>query len=149
MSYSVGHTEDLKAATLSFNISYVNDIIRERLKVNISTPAFEGDDDYSSTLLSTPVETCKISQGIIASYFTKVFMENFYQALNANYTCPFKKDFNYQLTNCVMTDKFLPPTPYQILFKVSVHVFGMIQMKTKLQKLYAFEIYGRVRKLKL
>jgi Protein of unknown function (DUF1091) len=145
-SFSVNNTADGEAGILNYWIIYSKTVLREVWKLNVKFAKDERDDKYSQLFLSTPISTCKIYEGMQATVFTRVVMENYYKSLNFNLTCPFQKDTLMTLTNCKITDKFIPTTLGEKRVKVEIETSGIIEGMKGMKRLISIELFLRIKK---
>lgn len=142
----MSNSADGENGILNYDVLFLVEVSREQQRVKLLTQKNEMDEKYSRVLLTTPVDTCKIHKGVQTNIFTKIVMENFIDALNVNFTCPFRKGLFFKVTNCTFTDKFLPPFPVEMKFKVELELFGKIKGKKGWTFLYSQTYFGRFKK---
>lgn len=145
-SFRVSNSSDGESGILNFDVVFLKEILREQLRIKVYTQGDTKDKRYSHLLLSTPIETCKLNKGIFTTIVQRVVMENYFNSLNNNLTCPFAKNSHHKLTNCKITDHLIPPLSTEKLFKYETSSYGMLRGQRGWKNLYYFEIYGRVKK---
>jgi hypothetical protein len=72
---------------------------------------------------------CKIYEGMQSTLFSKLVMENFESSLSMNVTSPYSKNTIVKLTNCSITEKFLPPMAIERRVKLEVESLGTMKGK--------------------
>jgi Protein of unknown function (DUF1091) len=145
-TYSFGNTPDGEASVLNYDVFFHVDILREQQRMNFFTPIDENDKDYSKLVMSTPIDSCKLSKGVQTQLFSKVLLENHKRSHNIPYTCPFLKNVHLTLTNCTLTDTFLPPMQNEFKFKVLINFYGKLKGKKGWTFTYGLKTFGRYRK---
>jgi Protein of unknown function (DUF1091) len=77
-----------------FNLSFVFPEDFAKLKVSISLVTQEnGKQEYDKVLFDANADSCKIQQGVLASYLTQVVTQTISKFSNLSFTCPQKKGF--------------------------------------------------------
>jgi hypothetical protein len=145
-TYTINNSADGKSASFSFTKHFMVEILQEQQRLKISLSTNVNDTRYSQRVITTSIDSCKISKGVATNFFTKVITENMLKVMNSNYTCPYPKNFTLVAKDCVCTDKFLPPLPTEKRFKVEVLFVGMIKGKHGWQNLYWYEVLGRFKR---
>lgn len=120
--------------------------MREQLRIKILYAIDKNDNKYSQTFLSTPLDMCKIYEGMRSTLFSKLVMENFESSLSMKVTCPYTKNTTAKLTNCSITDKFLPPMAVEKRVKLEVESLGIVKGRSGFVNLYSFELFIRYKK---
>ena len=64
--------------------------------------------EYDRIYLSANVDTCKVSQGVIANFIFKSIVNYLNNYTNFAFSCPLKKSFYFAQNFPIMTDKDLP-----------------------------------------
>lgn len=135
------------SVSLNFDVIFLQETIREQLRIRITNAASDTDSTYSQEFLSTTVDTCKMMNGTLGSLFGKIVMENFWQGTTVDHKCPFAKDHYLKMRNWIVSDTFFPPfIGTARRFKVEINSFGMTKRKKGWQRLYLLEICGRYRR---
>jgi Protein of unknown function (DUF1091) len=142
-SYWFNNTADGESTSLSFVLQFFVEVVREQQRIKLSFCKDESDQNYSQLLLSTPVDTCKISQGVQSNFIMKIYQENFMKTSNSPFVCPFKKNSVLKLTDCLITDKFIPPIFGKKRFKYESNFYGIIKGKKGWTFLHSIVLYGR------
>lgn len=145
-SFRVSTSTDGEAGILDFDVIFLEEVLREQLRIKITIPIDENDKNFSQVVLSTRIEFCKSVNGVFTTIFSRIVMENCYNSLNNNLTCPYPQNSHFKLRNCRITDKYLPPIAKEKQFKVEGNIFGMIKGRKVWKIIYKYEIYGRVKK---
>jgi hypothetical protein len=145
-SYWFNNTPDGEAVKLSSVTKFFVEILREQQRIKLTVCKDEADTDYSLHVLSTPVDSCKISKGVKTNILTKVLHENFKLSFDDSLTCPFKKNSVLRLDDCLITDTFLPPMLVEKRFRYEGKFFGIIKGKKGWTYLYTIVLHGRYKK---
>ena len=139
-------TEDREATILNYNVTFLTDILTEQLRVKVSLKRDDNDDKFLMVVLNTPINSCKISKGVLATFFTRVLAENLFKSINHEHTCPFKKNDPHIFTDFAITDKFLPSSIIERKFKIEVKIFGIIKERKGWTYLYETLAFGTYKK---
>lgn len=102
------------------------------------------DTEYTNVLLRTSVNVCKISDGILGNFLTKIVMENFRKSANFEMKCPFEVG-NHTVTNLEVSDKFIPIIR-EFEFKYQSEMFAKVAKVKKLVQIYTYQVYGVFKK---
>jgi Protein of unknown function (DUF1091) len=145
-NYWFNNTPDGEAVKLSFDLKWFVEVIQEQQRIKLTVCKDEKDTNYSLLIASTPVDSCKVAKGVRSNLLMKVLHENFMGSYNDNFTCPFKKDSVYKLTDCLITDAYLPPMLEEKRFRYEGKFYGIIKGKKGWTYLYTTVIYGRYKK---
>jgi LysM repeat protein len=144
------NTPDGESVLFSLEVNFVVDIIREQQRIKVSMKENENDSEYSKTILATPIENCKMSEGKRTTIFSKIIFENFFKSPNVNYTCPFKANTTLKVENCLITDNLLPPTFGEKKVKIESSTYGIVRVNNKTLKgwklMNAFVLLASVKK---
>jgi len=76
---------------LSFVVDYKVEIFKEQILLKLATQKDAVDQNYERVIFNTPVDICKISEGVRSNIITRVVMENFMKSFDHDLKCPFKK----------------------------------------------------------
>lgn len=102
------------------------------------------DTEYTNILLKTSVDICKISDGVLGNFLTKIVMENFRKSSNFEMKCPFETG-NHTVTNLEVSDKFIPILR-EFEFKYQSEMFGKVGKVKKLVHIYTYQVFGVFKK---
>ena len=139
-------TEDREATILNYNVTFLTDILNEQQRIKLSVNKDDSDDKFSLVVFSTPINSCKISKGVVATFFSRVLTENLFKSITHEYTCPFKKNDPHIYSDFVITDKFIPPSITERKFKLEIKLFGIIRERKGWTYLYETVAYGTYKK---
>ena len=139
-------TGDREATLLNMNVTFLTDVLIEQQRVKLSVNKDDSDDNFSLVVFSTPINTCKISKGVHATFFSRVLAENLFKSITHDFTCPFKKNVPLIFTDLLITDKFIPPSITLRKFKLEIKFFGIIKERKGWTYLYETLAYGTYKK---
>jgi Protein of unknown function (DUF1091) len=126
---------------------YFVKVISVQYRIRISKlDSSNGKHDEETEIFKNTIDICKFLKGAQNSFLARLFMENLSKAQDDKKACPYPKYSRNILKDLELTDKFLPPSSIELKFKDSVDVFGIVEGVKKYQKLFAFEIVGRLKK---
>jgi Protein of unknown function (DUF1091) len=145
-SYWFNNTSDSESTSLNFVLQFFVEVVREQQRIKLSFCKDESDQNYSQLVLSTPVDTCKISKGVQSNIIMRAFSENILKSSNDNFTCPFKKNSVHSLADCLITDSFFPSMFIEKRFKFEANFYGIIKEKKGWTFLHSMVVYGRFKK---
>lgn len=128
-SAKVANTRYKLSGVLSTETLYYKEVYHEVLRVRLSIPESYKDVNYSRSIFQADVDACtEVSEGSVASIFTRAFVEPLYKLANYKIVkCPYAINFIYLITNLTISDTFLPPCPFGVKFKIDYKMFGGIR----------------------
>lgn len=137
-SFSVGTTENGNAGVFNSEVLLCNGVLREQLRYKLYLSASAEDDKYSQLFLSTTIDVCKIGQGKQTNIITKTIMESLLKSSNlSRYQCPAPTKVWIVVKNCTITDRFLPPIPFEKKF---------LRKQKGWKYMFSMKVFGRVKK---
>lgn len=146
VTFNVSTSSDGSAGLWNLRILYLVDVLREQQRIKISIPANEKDSNYSLTPFQTILDNCRFANGILSSFLSRAFMENFGNGSNTANTCLHPKGSEYRVTNLKFTDKFFPPMPIEQKFRFETKVYSLIRGRKGWTYMHRLLTFGRYKK---
>lgn len=142
-NYTFYNAADGHSILYNQDVYYLVEIKRKQQVMTVYLPVDNNDREFTKILFSTTVDSCKQFAGIASNPIMKAFMENFSAK---GFSCPFKTNHNYQIVNMTCSDNLLPPSHFEVKFKLEGEHQGLIEGKRGWKKLYGYKFYGRYKK---
>ena len=102
------------------------------------------DKEYTNVLLTTSVNVCSISKGVIGNFVSKIVMENFRKSSNFEMKCPFEAGI-HSVTNLEVSDKYIPMIR-EFKFLYQSQVFAKLPKVKGFVNIYTYKVYGVFKK---
>lgn len=146
VSIRISNSTDFQSSLFSMNLTFLDLVLREQQRVKLWVAKDETDNQYQYLMFASSVDSCKINSGAMTSIFARIVYENVKNFINVDFSCPYRTNFTYTLTDCPITDTHLPPMVTEKRFKFQNDVVGIISGEKGWKKLYFYEVYGSLQK---
>jgi len=148
---------------LNVQINLKQDVQRITALLTLAMPKDKNDKNYERIVLKSPANICRLGQGRMGNFVSKMIMEEFGKYADFKVECPFLKvsrnnfhnsllcnslQGSYNINNFILSDKYVPLYLLQenVKYFIILQAMGKVAKSKSLVTLYTIKAFGEIQK---
>jgi len=144
-SSNTSKVDEVTTVYVKFNLG--QDVPKMIAHFTLAVPRDKYDDSFDNVILKTAANICKMGQGMLGEFISKMIMERIHESSDFRVECPFVKR-TYRMTNFTLSDRNLPThlISENLRFALTAKIMGKIASMKNIVHLFTVKINGEIKK---